>query len=448
MVKLLLIALFFLVYVSYASSRKMHAGSARVVAKESATDDDGKVKMAPLSVIQTLFAGGTARALSQAVTYPMDALRTIAQTRQGAKSLSELGASALVSGCIQTSTFAFPLGAVQFSVFGSAKKAITSVVGPATGGMKGTGIAIGASMCASLASCLVGVPQEILKQRLVTGIYSDFATALKTIWASEGLKGFYTGWAPTVARNLPYVTITFTTFNHWKTQELKRTGSADLDTRTALKFGMGASLIACIMTQPIDVIKTRMMTQAASNLVPYTSAMNCITDMFKTEGISSFYSGIVARAAYISPMWGAQFLLNEKFCRAMGEWNYRRQQRPKKTGIQRGPSPGKGRSAWVKHKGLVWTVGVPMGRANNADIGTQTKMTLDAIDKRLADAGTDKSKIIEATCFLADMKGDFAGFDQAWKEWLPEGSGASRATVGVSSLANNDKVEIKVTVAA
>ena len=32
--------------------------------------------------------------------------------------------------------------------------------------------------------------------------------------------------------------------------------------------------------------------------------------------------------------------------------------------------------------------------------------------------------------------------------WLPEGIGASRATVGVAQLANNDKVEIKVTVAA
>ena len=43
---------------------------------------------------------------------------------------------------------------------------------------------------------------------------------------------------------------------------------------------------------------------------------------------------------------------------------------------------------------------------------------------------------------------DFKGFDEEWRAWLPEGIGASRATVGVASLANNDKVEIKVTVAA
>jgi solute carrier family 25 S-adenosylmethionine transporter 26 len=211
-----------------------------------------KKPVAPLSVFQTMLSGGCARAISQAVTYPMDALRTISQTRKGAKKLSELGAGVLFSGAVQTSLFAFPLGAVQFTVFGNMKKAITSVVGPATGGIKGTAVAIASSACASLASCAVGVPQEILKQRLVTKIYPDFGTAVSTIWKSEGLKGFYVGWAPTVARNLPYVVITFTTFNHWKTQELKKregTQSANLDLKTSLRFGMGAALIGCLATQ-------------------------------------------------------------------------------------------------------------------------------------------------------------------------------------------------------
>ena len=107
------------------------------------------------------------------------------------------------------------------------------------------------SACASLASCAVGVPQEVLKQRLVTNIYPNFGTAVRTIWKTEGITGFYQGWGPTVARNLPYIVITFTTFNHWKTQELKKrraatagggeeetNGTKILDTKTALRFGM------------------------------------------------------------------------------------------------------------------------------------------------------------------------------------------------------------------
>jgi enamine deaminase RidA (YjgF/YER057c/UK114 family) len=115
--------------------------------------------------------------------------------------------------------------------------------------------------------------------------------------------------------------------------------------------------------------------------------------------------------------------------------------------IERGPQPGPGRSAWVKYNGLVWTVGVPKGRKEDDDIATQTKITLDSIDERLAQAGTDKSKIIEATVFLTDMS-EFSGMNAEWSSWLPEGCGASRATVCVAALANNDKVEIKITCAA
>ena len=58
---------------------------------------------AELSATQRLLAGGSARALSQVVMYPADALRTLAQTRAGSKTLSELGAKTLLSGCATTS---------------------------------------------------------------------------------------------------------------------------------------------------------------------------------------------------------------------------------------------------------------------------------------------------------------------------------------------------------
>ena len=103
----------------------------------------------------------------------MDALRTISQTRKGAKKLGELGAGVLLSGAVQTSLFAFPLR--QFTCLRECKKVLSSALGSVTGGIKGTAIAITSSACASIASCAVGVPQEILKQRLVTNIYPNFS---------------------------------------------------------------------------------------------------------------------------------------------------------------------------------------------------------------------------------------------------------------------------------
>ena len=135
---------------------------------------DGKRRSRPLSVSQRLAAGGASRFGAQLVTYPADAMRTLAQTRTGAKTLAELGMGTLISGCVTTSAFAFLVGAIQFSIFGTLQHTVLG--------------ALGASAVGALGSCLASVPQEVIKQRLVTGIYPDFGAAVQTIYATEGIR--------------------------------------------------------------------------------------------------------------------------------------------------------------------------------------------------------------------------------------------------------------------
>ena len=114
---------------------------------------------------QQLVAGGVGRMFAQMIMYPADALRTLSQTRAGAKGLKELGARTLFNGAITTSFFALPLGAVQFTVFPRAQRMIQPRI-PEKFTIAGNMLA---SAMASVASCVVGVPQEVIKQRLVTG---------------------------------------------------------------------------------------------------------------------------------------------------------------------------------------------------------------------------------------------------------------------------------------
>ena len=65
------------------------------------------------------------------------------------------------------------------------------------------GVAAAVAACGAAGSCLVSVPQEVLKQRLVTGVYSSFREAVRKVWQTEGLLGFYSGWRPTMSRNVP-----------------------------------------------------------------------------------------------------------------------------------------------------------------------------------------------------------------------------------------------------
>ena len=72
-------------------------------------------------------------------------------------------------------------------------------------------------------------------------------------------------------------------------------------------IGIASALIAGLVTQPIDVVKTRMMTQAASTAVPYTSALDCASSILRTEGWRKLYSGFKQRSIYMCGLWGITF---------------------------------------------------------------------------------------------------------------------------------------------
>ena len=247
-----------------------------------------------------VLAGGFSRAFAQAVLYPVDALRTLAQTRDG-RTLADVGAGALLKGCGQTSSFALFTGAAQFGIYG--------VVQPRYGPLI-------ASACGAAGSCLVSVPQEVLKQRLVTGVYSNFREAVRKIYSSEGVLGFYSAWKPTVSRNVPFVIVTFSLREvlqrknvEFKERNDEKKGQLKLSSSDNLLIGITSALTAGFFTQPIDVIKTRMMTQSASSAAPYTSAVDCATSIIRTESWRKLYSGFGQRAIYMGGLWGITFAL-------------------------------------------------------------------------------------------------------------------------------------------
>ena len=65
-------------------------------------------------------------------------------------------------------------------------------------------------------------------------------------------------------------------------------------------------------TQPIDVIKTRLMTQGASSLTPYAGVLDCLARMLREEGASSLFKGLLPRLLYVAPFGAVQFSVNEQ----------------------------------------------------------------------------------------------------------------------------------------
>ena len=77
------------------------------------------------------------------------------------------------------------------------------------------------------------------------------------------------------------------------------------------------------------------------------------------------------------------------------------------------------------------------------DVPGQTRQILASIDRLLAEAGTDKTKILSATIYLASID-TFAQMNSVWDTWVPPGHTPARATVEAKLAAPQYTVEIQV----
>jgi enamine deaminase RidA (YjgF/YER057c/UK114 family) len=100
----------------------------------------------------------------------------------------------------------------------------------------------------------------------------------------------------------------------------------------------------------------------------------------------------------------------------------------------------------VVHNGTVYLAGQVAEATLKADAQAQTEEILGMIDRLLGEVGSDKTKILTAQIWLADMA-DYDAMNTAWSAWVPQGHTPARATVE-SKLASPDyKVEIKIVAA-
>ncbi len=89
--------------------------------------------------------------------------------------------------------------------------------------------------------------------------------------------------------------------------------------------------------------------------------------------------------------------------------------------------PGPRMSQTVVHGNTVHTAG-QIADNSSADVVGQTQQVLAKIDELLAEAGTDKSKILKATIWLADIS-QFNEMNSVWDTWVDADNPPVRACV-------------------
>ena len=109
-------------------------------------------------------------------------------------------------------------------------------------------------------------------------------------------------------------------------------------------------------------------------------------------------------------------------------------------------SPAKRMSQAVVCGNLVFLAGQVAQRAPGASVAQQTKDILARIDELLAEAGTDKTKLLSATIWLTDIA-TFDEMNELWDGWVAPGAAPARACVEARLAAPQFTVEIAIVAA-
>ncbi len=100
----------------------------------------------------------------------------------------------------------------------------------------------------------------------------------------------------------------------------------------------------------------------------------------------------------------------------------------------------------VVHGNTVYLAGQVAQRAPGESVDAQTRDILGRIDELLAEAGTDKSRLLSANIWLTDMA-HFEEMNAVWDAWVAPGQAPCRACVGSPLASPKYDVEIMVTAA-
>lgn len=100
-------------------------------------------------------------------------------------------------------------------------------------------------------------------------------------------------------------------------------------------------------------------------------------------------------------------------------------------------------SGTVVHNGTIYLSGFVAENAPGQSVTAQTTDILQQIDEALAEVGSDKSRLLQATIWLTDMS-TFAEMNAVWDKWVSPGNTPVRACVEAKLAQTKWAVEIRV----
>ena len=289
---------------------KPKRGGAKKGASPSANND--KDELPAREVLKLgMISGAAAGTIVDFVLFPLDTIKTRLQTK-GVK----LGADifkGMYNGILPAVVASAPGGASFFGAYDLTKKLATAWLAKYRPDKDNSSIVnIAAAIGADLTSSLVRTPFETMKQQVQAGKHLTSLEAFQAILKHEGIAGLYNGYFSLAARELPFDLIQFPMYEAMKAELRRRSGSEELPVWQSSLCGSVSGAFAAGLTTPLDVVKTRIMTEEASSVV------GAFKSILAEEGASALFCGVIPRMIWIS-LGGAIFFGGYEATRKMLE---------------------------------------------------------------------------------------------------------------------------------
>ncbi|GAX12686.1 hypothetical protein FisN_15Hh162 [Fistulifera solaris] len=291
-------------------------------------------------------AGGTCAAISHGITTPIDVIKTKIQANpqkfnKGMKEatltiLKEDGPDALLGGLGPTVVGYGIEGAMKFGVYEICKPLFAAIFGEHNKPMAYLMASVAAGAVAALLLC----PMEYTRIRMVTDPeYADqgLITGFPKLVKEEGLRQTFSGLWAMLAKQVPYTfgkQVSFDVFAGILYAFLSGMEEAKLKWFVSVTAAFLASLVACIFSQPGDMILTetyrpqekkgttnsKKATKKSSSSSPSEDrAIRAVVQkIYQRGGLNAFFTGTQARIVHVGMIITSQLVIYDMVKQMLG----------------------------------------------------------------------------------------------------------------------------------
>lgn len=176
-----------------------------------------------------------------------------------------------------------------------------------------------AGLLSGSSGAIIANPYDLLKVRMQSkeGVERlSFTAEALSIIKTEGIRGLYRGTLPNVTRGAILTATKMATYDHTK-HLILNSGLMNDDIYCFFVCSLVTGIVLTVTTAPIDLIKTRIMSQSAGIQI-YKGMTDCAVKTWKQEGFKAFYKGFWPQWMRFGPFNVIQLIVWEELRKKSG----------------------------------------------------------------------------------------------------------------------------------